>query len=122
MWIQIYHLPIELWSAEILEQVTSQFGRVLKVDDHTINHSRPKFAHIRVELDLEQLLQPGTWVKYGGFSNFVLVLYEKIPIFCYRCGKIRHDKAHCSSAGSLLCPGKLVPLPMWRWSRCKLIR
>lgn len=109
VWIQIYHLPIELWSGEILEQVASQFGRVLKVDDFTIDRSRDKFARICVELDLEQPLQPRTWVKYGGFSSFVLVLYEKIPVFCYRCGKIGHGKAHCSSAGSRLRPGKPVP-------------
>ncbi|XP_039115860.1 uncharacterized protein LOC120251398 [Dioscorea cayenensis subsp. rotundata] len=60
VWIQIYHLPIELWSGEILEQVASQFGRVLKVDDHTIDRLRAKFARICVELDLEQPLQPGT--------------------------------------------------------------
>lgn len=39
VWIQIYHLHMELWGGEILELVASQFGRILKVDEHTLDHS-----------------------------------------------------------------------------------
>lgn len=45
-----------------MEMVTSQFGRVLKVDNHTLDRSRAKFAHVCVDLDLNQPLQQGTWV------------------------------------------------------------
>ena len=57
MWIQIYHLPIELWSGDILEMVASQFDKVLKIDEHILDRSRAKFARICVELDLSQPLQ-----------------------------------------------------------------
>lgn len=94
VWIQIYHLPIELWEKEILEVIASQFGRILKVDEHILDHSRMRYARICVELDLSRPLQQGTWVKYGDFSVFVLVLYEKLLVFSYRYGTVGHGKAH----------------------------
>lgn len=81
VWIQIFHLPMELCTDDILEMVASQFGRVLKVDDHSLYRSRVKFARVCVDVDLSQPLQLGTWVNYGLHSVFVLVLYEKLPFF-----------------------------------------
>ncbi|XP_039134936.1 uncharacterized protein LOC120272238 [Dioscorea cayenensis subsp. rotundata] len=77
VWIQLHHLRIELWLGDILECIASQFGRVLKIDEHTLNLSRSKFARICVEIDLDLPLQKGTWVKYGDNSVFIIALYEK---------------------------------------------
>lgn len=52
-------------SGKILEAIAFQFDNVLKVDPHTLNRSRAKYAHICVELDLSQPLQQGTWVQYS---------------------------------------------------------
>lgn len=107
---------MELWGrgggreGGILKLVASQFRRVLKVNGHIMDCSRAKFVCIYVELDLEQPFQQGTSVNYGGYSVFVLVLYEKLPIFCYRCGRVGHGKANCSFTGSHLRPGSHVPL------------
>lgn len=81
IWVQIYHLLIELWGGDILELVASQFGRVHKMDDHTLNCSRAKFAKFCVEIDLEQPLKQGIWIKYGGYYVFVMVLYESCLCF-----------------------------------------
>lgn len=42
---------------EILELVASQFGCVLKVDEHTLKCSRAKFTRVCIEINLEQPLQ-----------------------------------------------------------------
>lgn len=57
VWIQLYHLSMELWDDEILEMVTSQFGKVLKIDSHITERSSAKFARVCVELDLSLPLQ-----------------------------------------------------------------
>lgn len=46
VWIQLYHLPMELWGGDILEKIASQFGNVLKVDKHTLDMSRENFTLI----------------------------------------------------------------------------
>ncbi|XP_039138906.1 uncharacterized protein LOC120276249 [Dioscorea cayenensis subsp. rotundata] len=62
IWIQLHHVPIELWKGEILDVIASHFGRVLKIDEHTLQLSRSKFARICVEIDRISLAK-GTWVK-----------------------------------------------------------
>lgn len=48
-------------------------------------------------------------MKYSGYSIFVLVLYEKLPVFCYRCGMLGHGEENCSFASSHLHSSLHVP-------------
>lgn len=85
--------------------VVFQFGKVLKTDQHTIDRTRAKFAKVCVELDISLPLLQGTWVNYGDHSIFVLVLYEKLPVFCYRCGKLGHGESTYAQANNPLRSG-----------------
>ncbi|XP_039120330.1 uncharacterized protein LOC120256715 [Dioscorea cayenensis subsp. rotundata] len=100
IWIQLHHVPIELWKGEILDVIASHFGRVLKIDEHTLQLSRSKFARICVEIDLDLPLQKGTWVKYGENSVFIIALYEKLPVFCFSCGRVGHGDSNCTFISS----------------------
>lgn len=82
---------------------------VLKVDDHTLDRSQAKFARVCVEINLEKPLKQGTWVNYGDFSVFVLVLYENLPVFCYKCGRVGHGETTRPLASSHLNAGSSVP-------------
>lgn len=82
------------------------------MDDYTLDHSRAKFALVCVEVDLSQLLQQGTSVNYGDHFVFVLVLYEKLPIFCYRRGKIGHGEAHYHFSSNHLQLEQHMPLEL----------
>lgn len=51
---------------------------------------------IRVLLDVRKPLKKFINLKMrGGFTNRVSVKYEKIPLFCYHCGKLRHGTKDC---------------------------
>lgn len=110
VWIQIHHLPMKLCGGDILETVASQLDRVLKVDFHSPNRSRAKFSRVYVELDLSQPLQQGTQVKYGEFSVFVLVLYEKLPVFCFRCAMVGYGDTLCPTRSNPCHPEPHMPL------------
>lgn len=62
-----------------------------------------------MELNVSKPLQQGTWVKYGEFSVFILVLYEKLPVFCFRCGMVGHGEAHCPILSN--CPHSGLHVP-----------
>lgn len=59
VWIQLHHLPVELWDQEALELITSHFGKLLKIDETTVCLSRARFARVYVEIDLSQPLKRG---------------------------------------------------------------
>lgn len=39
-------------------------------------------------------------MQYGENRVFILVLYEKIPVYCFNCVRVGHGDAICSFAGT----------------------
>lgn len=37
----------------------------------------------------------GFWLEDEGKRVFIIILYEKLPTFCYRCGLVGHGDASC---------------------------
>lgn len=56
-----------------------------------------------MELDLAKPLKQGFWIGDDDDRVFVVVLYERLPTFCYKCGLVGHGSNNCnrrSSGGS----------------------
>ncbi|XP_039121328.1 uncharacterized protein LOC120258056 [Dioscorea cayenensis subsp. rotundata] len=98
VWVQLHNLPIELWDGESLDTVTAHMGNLLKIDDLTFNLTRSKFARVCIDLDLSKPLSRGFWVGDDSQRVFVVVLYERLPTFCYTCGVIGHGSKSCPHA------------------------
>lgn len=96
VWIQLHNLPVQFWEGESLETVSSLFGKLLKIDDLTSSLSRSRFARICVEIDLAKPLKQGFWIGDDEHRVFVVVLYERLPTFCYKCGIVGHGTNNCS--------------------------
>ena len=51
---------------------------------------------VRVELDITKPLSRGRRVRFGPDSNgWVSFRYERLPVFCYWCGRLTHDAKDC---------------------------
>lgn len=77
--------------------------------------SRSKFARICVEIDISKPLKQGFWVGDDDHRVFIVILYEKLPIFCYLCGMAGHGSNNCSRRSSVVhsyssSPPSQVPL------------
>ncbi|CAI0427373.1 unnamed protein product [Linum tenue] len=75
VWLQLPGLPIHLYHKEVLTSIGNLIGRTIKLDYHTLNQRRAKFARLAVEIDLGKPLIPrvhidGEWQK---------VEYENLP-------------------------------------------
>ncbi|XP_073009146.1 uncharacterized protein [Typha latifolia] len=95
VWIQLHNLPQEYWELEALVPVAEYFGKPLRVDETTLDHTRSKVCRVCVEIDLQKPLKKAVWL--GPKEDWVdlRVVYENIPVFCYLCGKIGHRAAGC---------------------------
>lgn len=92
VWIHIQRLPIELYNDIFLKRVGMVLGNFLKIDRLNHMHSRGKFMHIFIELDLGKPLLTHIVVK-----GFLLNLeYEGLHLICFNCSHLGHKKDGCS--------------------------
>jgi hypothetical protein len=79
--------------------VGNQIGRSLrKVTDVTVAEDdvgRGRYLRIRVEINLHQPLERGRSLIISGKSLWVSFKNEKLPVFCFRCGRIIHGPSGC---------------------------
>lgn len=91
VWIRVNELPIEYYNSEALLQIGKSIGNVLRVDTHTANEARGRFARLCVQIDVDKPLV--TAVLIGKFEQ--PVCYEGIQRLCFSCGKMGHRKEGC---------------------------
>ena len=52
--------------------------------------------HVRIELPIEKPLRRGGYISnMDGDRCWVSFKYERLPTFCFSCGKLGHDEKHC---------------------------
>ncbi|MBA0609363.1 hypothetical protein Godav_021426, partial [Gossypium davidsonii] len=87
-WIRIPNLQSSLYHKPILEEVGATVGKVVLIDERTMNASRGRFAKIAVLIDLTKPLI--TRIRVNG--KIKVVEYESLHIVCFKCGIYGHTK------------------------------
>ncbi|VFQ80061.1 unnamed protein product [Cuscuta campestris] len=98
VWVIIPNLPIHLDDQKALLCITSKLGKPLKVDNATLNFSRPKAARVCIEIDVSKNLHQKIHVKHIDDDLFLQVLYEDPPSFCDSCHRLGHNATTCKGA------------------------
>ncbi|KAL0309220.1 UNVERIFIED_CONTAM: hypothetical protein Sradi_5864300 [Sesamum radiatum] len=86
IWVQFPNLPIEYYDFDVLFHIAKLIGRPIKMDQHTFQKQRCKFARV---------------CGYVLFSipsyspHHQQVRYELNTLFCYRCGSLGHVRVAC---------------------------
>lgn len=96
VWIQPHNLPVELWDGESMEYLTEPFGRLMNVDEYTSTLAHAHFMRVYMEIDLSQPLKRGFWIEDYNSKVFIMILYERLPTFCFTCGMDRHGSNGCT--------------------------
>ena len=95
-WVQIWGLPFELMSDEVGRKLGNNIGRFIEVDRRARHSNQAKFMRIRVDLQLDKPLRRGGKIaSVEGEKFWVNFKYERLPIFCFQCGRLGHDEKHC---------------------------
>ncbi|XP_030931240.1 uncharacterized protein LOC115957160 [Quercus lobata] len=92
VWIRLLELPIEYYEPNALLKIGKAIGPVLRIDSHTANGERGRFARLCVQVNLDKPLVRKLYL--GKLEQ--CVLYEGINTLCFSCGRIGHKVESCS--------------------------
>ncbi|XP_050242113.1 uncharacterized protein LOC126691076 [Quercus robur] len=95
-WLQIHGLPMRMQTKEVADKTAGPLGLIEKMDIGSKGFCLGKYLRIRVNIDISKPLCSGRVVRMGATEKeWVDFRYERLPIFCYWCGKLDHDDRDC---------------------------
>lgn len=68
VWIRFPSLGMELYDEDVLLALATTVGKPVKVDIHTVDASRGKFARVCIDIDLAQPLVGRVWLRGRWFN------------------------------------------------------
>ena len=81
---------------EVGLSIGATLGKVEKVDANTKGFCLGSCLRVRVLIDISKPLCRGRKVHLGEHGlRWVDLKYERLPIYCYLCGKVDHDERDC---------------------------
>ncbi|PNX69407.1 cysteine desulfurase mitochondrial-like, partial [Trifolium pratense] len=95
-WARVYDLPLKLRTDVVAVKLGDTMGKFVEVDNNEGNRMG-KCLRIKTTVDLRKPLKRGTVITYQGKSLRVFFKYERLPTFCYACGKIGHQIKDCET-------------------------
>ncbi|CAN1793630.1 hypothetical protein LINPERHAP1_LOCUS20057 [Linum perenne] len=95
-WVQMHQMPRGFCSEAVGTALGNYVGKCVKYDDRTIPTNDDFFMRARVTVDIRRPLKREKKVKLaGGVTGTCKFRYERLPNFCYICGKIGHIDRYC---------------------------
>ncbi|XP_020689845.1 uncharacterized protein LOC110104904 [Dendrobium catenatum] len=95
IWIRLPNLPLLCWDEINICRISSLVGKPLLIDGNLFQWGRREFGRVCVRLNLDTKLPMGIWVEGSMGKLFQKVEYERLPKFCYHCGRIGHNTNYC---------------------------
>lgn len=77
------------------QKISASFGTVVEVDVAGDGGGWGRYLCIRIELDLTRPLEREWALNLEGNTHWVSFKYEKLPLFCFICGRILHLPTGC---------------------------
>jgi hypothetical protein len=116
-WVRMYNLPLACMGSGIEKQIGSTVGKIVEVEQNDGEAEWGEYLRVRIVIDLTKPLDRGRKINIKNKSTWVMFKYEKLPNFCYHCGKVHYSRMGCS-AKSLKGEGSITgDTPFGPWLR-----
>lgn len=97
LWVQLHNLPIAFMQSAILRNLGEKIGKVIEVEFGDQGQCSGRFARIRILKNIDDPLLKALCVRLENSNeeSCIIFLYEKLPNFCYACGRLGHIFRDC---------------------------
>ncbi|TXG53056.1 hypothetical protein EZV62_022225 [Acer yangbiense] len=95
-WVQIHNIPIMCMNRSMARWLANQLEEVLELPSDS-KECWGKFLRVKVRIDISRPLERWLRLRLDNSGKVVVVVlkYERLPEFCYACGKIGHALRDC---------------------------
>ncbi|KAL5796760.1 hypothetical protein ACOSQ2_001580 [Xanthoceras sorbifolium] len=114
-WVQLYNIPLICIDKKIGLRLGELLGEVKEIDTDFNGDCSGCFIRLRVMIDINQPLKRGLrfTLRAKGEVSTALLCYERLPNFCYFCGKIGHLIRDCVDNVSNLTDDSQLKFGVW---------
>lgn len=91
VWIQLPELPMEFFRRELLQKIGDGVGKTLKVDSHSVDGGRRRYAAVCTLVQEHKRLPKRIYI--GGHVQ--PLTYVEGPWWCTSCNQVGHGSKNC---------------------------
>jgi hypothetical protein len=99
-WVRVYELPLKVRSDSMAKKLGNIIGQFEETDPLERNRTG-RFLRLKASIDPRKPLKRGTVIKSQDRNLKVYFKYERLPTFCFVCGRIGHQLKECEEASDL---------------------
>ncbi|KAL5546787.1 hypothetical protein UlMin_006474 [Ulmus minor] len=112
-WVKAFGIPLHLLTEKNINKIARHAGEVEEIQfDNAQNAHWRNFIRFKATIQSDSSISPGRFVSGNGGPVWVQFKYERLPILCYKCGLIGHEKSLCTASQEVVkdSDGKSIPL------------
>ena len=97
LWVQVHNLPLSCMNQECVEVIGNHIGTFKEVSGGENGECWGRYLRIRISINISKPLKRlvGLCLVEGESPELLLLQYERLPTFCYRCGFLGHSFREC---------------------------
>ncbi|KAF7152148.1 hypothetical protein RHSIM_Rhsim01G0276400 [Rhododendron simsii] len=108
MWIQLYSVPLQVWTAAGLSYIASSVGKHLYADEMTETAKRISYAKICVEVDVVSLPHSVDLLTASGKTVSIAIKYPWRPAKCVSCNVFGHSEMQATVVAEVIIDSEVL--------------